>query len=412
MRAPLIPLLPVLLLSTVALVSNPTWAAAPASAKSTQTSDAAATHVLGFAANDHYEHAEALTKALKQVISSSTNAQLGEGDFSLEVLTAALGCNDVPDTSCLKKIAHKTQVHRFIWGTLSIDGQKVNVVLHLYDEGGTSKKTQFSYQSSLTDSMDADLVGLASTAVSELLEPLTYKVLVRTRQKEGKVLVDNHVVGTVSGGEATIETTSGKHVFRLEVDDREPVEQNVRVRIDGTTKVRLDPTKPLAESRTAAVAPTPKRGQQQRPVTEPPVEEDRGGGNAQRTWGYITLGAGGVLLAAGGFTAGRLYLLSEDSDFKAYRAGLSTNEDACTEADRNRVVLGAATPASVRSTCSEGKTLEVVEIVLLASGVVAAGTGLTLLLTSKPSAKAATTRFEPRMSVGQGHANLGLLMRF
>jgi hypothetical protein len=411
MRASLFPLLPLLLATATTVATVPALAAAPDSSSSASPATAKVTHVLGFAANDHFDHADALTKALKQVIASSTNARLGEGDFSLEVLTAALGCNDVPDAACLKKISNKTQSNRFIWGTLTVDGQKVQTQLYLFEDGSAAKKTQFSYQANLKDSLDEDLPGLASKAVSELLEPLTYRVVVRTQTKEGTVLVDGKVAGSLKDGEATLEVTSGKHVFRLETDGGTPVEETARVRVDGTTKVRLDATAlPEAGSNAPPVA---REKHESRPLTEPPVEESNSGGSAQRTWGYITLGVGGALLVGGGLAAGRLYQINNDDGLEAYRSGLRPNEDACTEADNNRVVTGAASPSDVRSLCSEGKTMELAQIILLAGGVVAAGTGLTLLLTSKSTPeKTANALVLPRMTVGKDRTFVGLALRF
>jgi hypothetical protein len=404
MRAHLVPLL---LVAATSVVTRPTWAADPSPA-TTQNAEVNVTHVLGFAANDHFEQASALTKAIRQVISSSTNARLGEGEFSLEVLTAALGCNDVPDAACLKKISAKTGAKRFIWGTLTIEGQRVKADIFLYNEGRAEAKTQFSYQSTMIDSLDADLQGIAAKAVSEILPPLTYPVLVRAQDKDGRVLVDGAPAGTLENGQATIATTSGEHVISLEVMGTKRVETNVRVRVDGTTKVRLDAAE-LPANTPAASPGKPAKVETNLSVPPPPPTT---GGNAQRTWGYITLGAGGVLLAAGGLSAARLYMLSQDGDFKAYRDGLSSNQDACTEADRDRVVPGAMTPSGVRSLCSEGKTLEVAQIVFFATGAVAAGAGITLLLTSKPKEAAASAHFEPRVTFGKDRTDVGLLMHF
>ncbi|MGC4063756.1 MAG: hypothetical protein QM784_03765 [Polyangiaceae bacterium] len=404
MRAHLVPLL---LVAATSVVARPTWAADPSPA-TTQNAEVTVTHVLGFAANDHFEQASALTKAIRQVISTSTNARLGEGEFSLEVLTAALGCNDVPDAACLKKISAKTGAKRFIWGTLTLEGQRVKAEIFLYNDGRADAKTQFSYQSTMTDSMDADLQGIAAKAVSEILPPLTFPVLVRAQDKEGRLLVDGTPAGTLSDGQATIATTSGEHVISLEAAGAKHAETNVRVRVDGTTKVRLDAAEiPATTPTTNSEKPT----KVETDLSVPPAPSTTDS-NAQRTWGYITLGAGGVLLAAGGLSSARLYMLSQDSDFKAYRDGLSSNQDACTEADRGHVVPGAMTPGGVRSVCSEGKALEVAQIVFFATGAVAAGAGLTLLLTSKPKEKTASSHFEPRVTFGKDRTDVGLLMHF
>jgi hypothetical protein len=364
---------------------------------------------MGFAANDHFDQADALTKALRKVIAASTNTRLGEGDFSLEVLTVAMGCSDVPDGTCLKKIAGKTSARRFVWGTISVENQRVNAELHLYEEGRVDKKTEFSYQASMTDALDVNLLELASNALSELLGPLTYKVTVRASEKSGKILVDGKAVGELTNGQAIVGAPSGDHEFRLESSSHDSVNAKVRVRLDGSTRVRLDPEAPSADE-TAAPVETTK--EPVTPVTpKAPAEAEGSDGSAQRTWAYATLGTGGVLLAAGGLAALRLNSITNDAGLQAYRDGLRSNEDACKEADSDREVQGSIAPARVRSLCSQGNTLEIAQIVLLAGGAVAAATGLTLLLTA-PSKKAAAAFIQPQVNVGKYRTDVGLVMRF
>jgi hypothetical protein len=409
MRASLIPVLSLVLATATSIATVPAFAAAPDAGSNKASLNQKTVHVLGFAANDHFDHADALTKALKQVIASATNARLGEGDFSLEVLTAALGCNDVPDAACLKKIANKTQSSRFIWGTLTVEGQKVIAQINLFEEGTSSKKAQFNYQANMKDSLDEDLTTLASKAVSELIEPLTYPVVIRATDASGKVYVDGKSAGTLTNGEMTINVTSGKHTFHLETEGTSPEDVNIRVRVDGANKVRFE----NSSAPTSNKATEPSKADNERPLTEPPVVSSTSRGSSQRTWGYITMGVGGALLVGGGLAATRLYMLSNDDELEAYRAGLRSNQDACTEADNGHVVPGAMSPSDVRSTCSQGKTLEIAQIVLLAGGVVAVGTGLTLLLTSKSNTeRTATTLIEPRLSLGKDRTDVGLLMRF
>lgn len=401
-------LFPFLFLAATGL-SCPALAVEPAAPLVARSEAQATTHVLGFVTGDHFEQAEALTRAFKQALSTSTNGRLGEGDFSLEVLTAALGCNDVPDTSCLKKISAKTQSRRFVWGTLTIEGGKVTAEARLFEDGRSDKKTQFSYQATMTDATDAELLGIASTALSALLGPLTYKVSVQAKVDEGTVLVDGKSAGPLEDGLLNLTLPSGEHVIRLETKSGALAEQTVRVLVGDTTKVRLEPSSSQADG---IAASEPKAKSKPATETEPPLLTETHSGSAQRTWGYITLGTGGVLLAAGGLAAGRLYQLNQDDSYQSYRAALRSSQDACTEADRNFVVTGAMSPADVRNTCSSAKTLELAQIVLFAGGAVAAATGITLLLTSKSDSKTAIQLFEPRLQFGKNSADLGLLMHF
>ncbi len=384
------------------------------------------THVLGFAAGDHFDQAETLTRALKKTIELSTNQKLGSGDFSLEVLTAALGCPEKPDHACLKKIAAKTSSQRFLWGTIEIAGQRIEAELHLYAEDASDKKVKFSYQASVTDPMDGALLTVAANAVSQLIGQLRYRVVVQSSEQSGVVFIDGKEAGTLVNGETTLDVPVGDHQFRLKAagssDKAAPIqtlaEQNAKAQIAELTRVRLDPTEVAqtgAKGAPTEVVPedNPSEQTQKQKVDSNtgPAEKPRAS-NAQRTWGYITLGAGGVLLAGGALAALDLYVLNHKDNFERYRSGLSPSEDACTEADREHVVPGAMTPAGVRSLCRNASLLEITEIVLLASGAVAAGTGLTLLLTSKSSTSTATRTIEPRIIIGRDRSDFGVVVRY
>lgn len=401
--------LPFLIACALATPSGFCLAEAATPGNSVSSRDATPTHVIGFVAGDHFDQAEALTRAIKKAIELSATQQLAAGDFSLEVLTVALGCPEKPDPACLKKISTKISSRRFLWGVLNVEGTRVDVELQLHGDESGEKKTTFSYQAALKDSPDA-LLATAAEAIARLLEPLRYRVSVKSNESSGTVLIDGKELGQLEHGEAAVEAGPGEHRFQLssaakqivaERTSRIPTEQ-LKVEL-----VRTDTPSPLA----ARAAPSHPETQRKPLSEEFSAKPQRG--NAQRTWGYVTLGAGGVLLASGIGAASWVYLLNQKDSFRDYRSGIGTDDDACVEADRHVEVPGAMTSAGVRSLCSRASALEVAEIVLLTGGLVAAGTGLTLLLTSKPSSDTATVRtIEPRIAVGRDRTSVGLSVRF
>jgi hypothetical protein len=424
--------LPLLIACTVLSPSGFALAANAPQGANLTARETGPTHVIGFVAGDHFDEAETLTRAVKKTIELSTSQRLGSGDFSLEVLTAALGCPERPERACLKRIASKIASQRFLWGTINVEGQSIEAELHLYAEDSGDKKVKFSYPASIKDSTNGELLGIVANAVSQLLGPLRYRVAVHSNEQTGAVMVDGKEAGQLVDGEATLELANGDHQFRLKpassVDekssngkgdaDKSSAEQTVRVRVAELTKVRFEQSgadkakagegkSPAVESREQAAKPM----ESSRPA-EAFAESKSRSSNTQRTWGYITLGAGVALVAGGAVAAASLYTLNRKSSFQRYRDGLSPDEDACTEARHNYVVPGAMTPAGVRDLCRSASTLEVAEIVLIASGVVAAGTGLTLLLTSKSQTPPAAKTIEPRVVVGRGRTDIGVAVHF
>ena len=73
---------------------------------------------------DADDQAEALTKALRTAVRATPGWSLGEGDYSLEVLTLSLKCPEPPDASCQSRIADQIKADRYIWGVIQkeLDG--------------------------------------------------------------------------------------------------------------------------------------------------------------------------------------------------------------------------------------------------------------------------------------------------
>ena len=64
--------------------------------------------VLIIQSEDAVDQAQAMTQALKGAVPKTKEFSLAPGEFSLEVMTLAMGCSDPPDGTCLAQIAAKT----------------------------------------------------------------------------------------------------------------------------------------------------------------------------------------------------------------------------------------------------------------------------------------------------------------
>ncbi|HWZ90119.1 MAG TPA: hypothetical protein VNW92_14750, partial [Polyangiaceae bacterium] len=122
--------------------------------------------VLAVQSDDAVDQAQAMTSALKDAAQHQSSIKLVAGDYSLEVLSLALGCPDTPDDACLAKIAGKIKADAFVWGTLSKDGKKLDLKLNLYRRGQTSRSSEVHYSPSLESD---ELKDIASGTLSKLL---------------------------------------------------------------------------------------------------------------------------------------------------------------------------------------------------------------------------------------------------
>ena len=106
---------------TALTLAAATVAAAPAHA---EASDSQRVQVLAVMSDDGFQQAQALTIALKRAVTRAEGWSLGKGDFSLEVMVAALNCPSPPDSSCQKKIGKKVGTDRYVWGTVKLEGKE------------------------------------------------------------------------------------------------------------------------------------------------------------------------------------------------------------------------------------------------------------------------------------------------
>src|SRR5258708_18955332 len=130
--------------------------------------------------------AASMTSALKEAAAHQSSIKLVAGDYSLEVLSLALGCPDTPDDTCLAKIAAKIKADAFVWGTLSKAGKKLDLKLNLYRRGQTSRSSEVHYNPSLENE---ELKDIAGGTLSKLLSPKRHPADAEPEEETGKLLL-------------------------------------------------------------------------------------------------------------------------------------------------------------------------------------------------------------------------------
>jgi hypothetical protein len=196
--------------------------------------------VFGVAAGDNYEQGQALAWALRRALETSIEWKNAEGEYSFDALLSDLGCPETPDLACLQRIAKKTNVDRFIWGTLKLSHGHIKAYLGFFDHDTVTPITHLEYTAKMTDTFDEDLLRLASVGLGKLLGPLHFPVIVHSRERTGNILVDDVSVGKLNDGVANVSATAGDHRLRLVLPDDTAIVRSFQVRVEHATLVRLD----------------------------------------------------------------------------------------------------------------------------------------------------------------------------
>ncbi len=339
--------------------------------------------VLAIGSEDAFEQAQALTIALKRAITRTEGWSLSKGDYSLEVMTAALGCTIPPDAGCQKKISDKVNASRYIWGTLAKNGKReVIAVLRLWENGEQKKDTQIKYASNLTDPSDDSLMSIAADAFAKLTGEATGIVVVSAGNVNGKVFVDGKEAGTVTDGRTELTLPSGEHKIMVRADGFNDAVGNVTVRAGSSAEVTLNPT----------TAVSGKPGNDNGDATA-----DKGGGS-KKLIGYVGIGLGGALILTGSYFGIRTLGQISDSKYEDYRnKEVPSGQDACKYAESQG-------REDIVDFCDKNGREQLLFWILTPVGAVLAGVGGYLVATSNEKPTSSKVRRAPRVQplVGLG----------
>ncbi|MGE0328990.1 MAG: hypothetical protein AB7S68_42130 [Polyangiaceae bacterium] len=338
--------------------------------------------VLTLYSDTAYEQAEALSIALKRAVDRSGGWTLGKGDFSLEVLTAALGCKTTPDEACLKKIAERVKATHFVWGSLEKQGKEVAGTLHLYD-GASGKETQVKYSENLSDASDETLLQIAEVAFAELVGTAPGKLVITSKDAKTvsvdgaapTAFVNGRAELTLPGGEHTVvlrapgfgDETRDVTVVQGESSELEIAMRSTAAQVGGGGEVGMDTGKPM---------------------------------NTKKVIGLAGMGVGAALLVGAVYSAIKVNSINNDDGFDRYRNSVSEGEDVCDTADKGTTFVGAPDPSEISDKCSTASTFQTLQFVFAGAGAVIGGVGAYLFFTAED--EPATASFRPKVETAVG----------
>lgn len=319
------------------------------------------------------DQAEALTKALRNAVRAMPGWSLGEGDFSLEVLTLSLKCAEPPDASCQSRIADQIKSDRYVWGTIEKKGANVKGTLNFWVRGKGTSKVPVEYTSNLTDSTDDTLRRIAATAINELTGgPPKGGVHVKAGDVQGQVFVDGQPLGALKSGDGTFMIPSGPHKITVKAQGYADAESQVVI-------------KPTGAPTELTLVPIPME-------TKTPV-------NWRKVGGFTAIGVGVAAGVVGIIGSLRVNSAANDRLYTDYAKTTVTN-DVCVSS-----ATGGDHPNGAVSTlCDKGKTGELLQAIMYPVAAVAAGVGIYLVATSSSAPKPVKTglKFDPRVGLNGG----------
>jgi hypothetical protein len=355
------------------LIAAALLAAAPARARGEQTE----VQVLDVASPDAFENAKALSVALDRAVSRSDRWKLAPGDYSLEVLTAALDCDDPPDADCLQRIGAEIRSERYIWGVLHRSGGEVVGELHLWDRGTDAAKTELRYSANLDDAAEDALFQVAERALRDLLGSVGGRVLVIAGEGEGEVVIDGEPRGHLANGRLELELPAGEHEILIHAPGYRDARGRVTVRSGERAELRLDV---FSDAEPVAVA-------------EPPREQHRP--NTQRVVGFSLIALGSAAAIAGGVFTGLSAVQQDDQEFADYRGTVPVGGDVCEVAEERG-------DDEIVDKCDANLFTRRMAYILTPTGLVLAGAGIAMVATAHPRESKSASRPRATAQVGIG----------
>jgi hypothetical protein len=359
--------------------------------------DALPISVVSVKTDDADDQADALTQAIKAEVRKLKGWSLGEGDFSLEVLSLALRCPTPPDAACEVRIADQIKASRYVWGTLKkAPGRKVAGTLHLWTRDQGHTKADIVFADNMTEPNDDAMRRVASDALAAMTGgPPKGSVKVTAGEVNGQIFVDGEPSGAIKDGQATVFVAVGSHKIEVRAPGYASVTGDVVVRPNSSVGLTLSPT---AEGQTP------------------------GGSSKVSTrklvgYGTVVLGVG--LGAVGLYSQLKVNSINNSDDFNTARK-VPNNIDICDAADNPNTTakdLNGVDPGKIKDGCSTAKTHQVLQFVFYGLGLISAGTGVYLLLTDKPKKEEAPpatskVRLLPSLSPNGSSGRLDLVVNF
>lgn len=335
-------------------------------------------NVIAIQTNDADDQAEALTKALRGAVRAMPGWSLGEGDYSLEVLTLSLKCTEPPDANCQSRIADQIKSDRYVWGTIKKKAGIVKGEVHLWVRGKGTSNQALDYSTNLTEANDDSLKKIASDAITNLTGgPPKGSVHVRAGDVAGQVFLDGQPIGALKAGEGTFMVPSGSHRMTVKALGFADVDNQIVVKPRGAPAELTLSLVPVAGTSTT---------------------------NWRRAGGYGAVGAGVAFGVVGLVSA--LQVKSAQDVLAPKLTAQPASFDICDKATYGNAKAPAPSFGEFQNACSKGKTFQTTQIIFFPLAAVAAGLGLYLVATSGRSAPKTGLVVNPQVGPGGGKLDL------
>ncbi len=357
--------------------------------------DKKSVQVVAIMSDDAFQHAQALTDALRRAVDRKPGFALGRGDYSLEVLTAALGCPEPPDQNCLRRIAQKLNAERYIWGTLrKLPKRQVTAHLSYWEDGSNQRDATLTYSANLNDATDDALYRIAADAVVKLLGPAEGTVIIRAGELNGEVFVNDQPRGQLLRGSAELTVPAGEVKVRLAVRGYRDSMATAQVPPGQAVEVRLEPV-------LASMPDASDRARERAPVGPP--------ARGSQVAAYTVLGIGAAVAIAGGALWYVSYSQQKDQAYEDYRAQVPKGRDPCLTAKTDG-------REDIQDLCSKNAVTRVLALVLTPVGLAVSGLAGVLLATSSSRGERARpsppVQVTPLIGVGPRSTRLDLQFSF
>lgn len=351
--------------------------------------------------------AQQLSDALRASAKEHGGWRVLDTSASVQQLSLAHGCNSL-DTACLTSISRSLGVTKIVFGSLKRTNRSTDydffLKLSIFDVA--SRQVEYTVSNTIERSVaeSENLSQIAAKYMAELSsKPKLGAIVIKVQEpSNAEVRVDGNLVLSEDGNaEVTASVQPGHHQLVVAAPGYQSFTRDIDVAAGEKTRVTVS----LQEQDAAAI----------------PDDSE----SSEINWlGWGTIGLGAVFLGLSTYSFLRVYAIDNDADMEMYRNLPGLEEDVCTAA--NSGFTGNPPDPNVdvdrvASLCDEADTLEVLQYVFLAAGIVSVGLGITLLVLDDDD-ESPTDEFDeeyalkPRLEllpqVGRNYAMLNATLRF
>ena len=342
------------------------------------------------------DFANSMTDALRTAAKAVPGWRVLERAVSMSQMVLANNCDDV-DTACLTNIARGLETERVIYGTVrrTAAPSKYNyeIALNLFN-ATTHTTTGPETETVQRNDGKKVLVRYAQLLMSHLsaTEASVGRLVVDVNVLSATVRLDGQPVGETQERKLTLESVApGEHTLEVSASGHETYKQTIYVHASEQSEVGVTLERTPEPTEVAATTAPPE-------AVLPTTQESEG--HSSLNWlGYTLIGVGAASAIAWGAS---MYVIefqyNRNTTYKRYKDSYQNRtDDACDAAlkGENPGRLTAGELSDFQGRCRTGRTFQVLQWVFLGAAVVAAGSGIFVLLSDGGGSHGTETALRP-----------------